>query len=247
MHYKRRRGNLLVTVLVFIMLTMTITAMFSINVSMKQNARTKANQAGDSHAYIALANLCADAFKDDLEAQVVRIVTADVENPDGTGEEDAEDIGLEVYNEALAEIQASLTRETVDDNTWLHHLTDPHDPLAYIGFTGEEEGLQSAAELAARLLEDAVVEIKVTSGDLTASGGLEGESGNLTTGDNIGIDNIYYTVTLTKGTWKVVQNYCLQGERLTGRIEPSLIWIAADGTDAVNQMIGQSVSKRNFG
>lgn len=244
MQYKRRRGNLLVTVLVLIMLTMTMTAMFGINVAMKQSSWTRAKLSGDSHSYIALANLCADAFKDDLEAQVVRIVTADVENPDGTGE--SEEIGLEVYNEAMGQIQNSLSRATVDANTWLHHLTDPQDALAYIGFLGANAGQKDALKLAERLLEDSAVEIKVTSGNLAATGGMENESGNLISGDNIGIDNIYYTVTLTKGSWKVVQEYCLQGERLTGRIEPSLIWISADGVNAVNQLVGQSVTKRNF-
>ena len=108
---KYRRGNLFLTVIVFLLLTMSIGSLFTLTVSNKTDSYEKAKQAGNINSYIALANVCADAFRNDLESQTVRINTADVNNPDGAVGGDGgegvqtEQIPVTIYEDAIKIIQ----------------------------------------------------------------------------------------------------------------------------------------------
>ena len=232
MALKRRRGNLLITVLVFFMLALTMGSLFSLSAAQKTKARLKAAQSANTMNYVTIANLCADAFKSDLESQTVRIVPAGVDNPEG-------EYGFEIYDEALQTMQSGLTRQDNGDGTWLYTLTDPNDIIEFTGLTDSDTVKDMTT-----LLKDARVDITVT-GNFSAVGGGEDDQQQLVTGDKITLGEIYYQVVLRKGTWKITQDYCLKNEAITGRFEDTLVWMAIDGERAENDMTGQIVSSRS--
>ena len=250
---KYRRGNLFLTVVVFLLLTMSIGGLFTLTVSNKTDSYEKAKQAGNINSYIALANVCADAFRNDLESQTVRINTADVNNPAGAvggdggeGVQPAQ-IPVTIYEDAIKIIQKGdasrqglqLAAVAGEPDAWWYTLVNASDALAYAGVSDSDT--LSATE---KLLKDSKLTIKVLA-PLTLSLSGEEDGTTMETGDTMTVDNIYYQVILTKGTTKITQDYCLEGEKLTGRFESSLVWIAVDGESATNNLTGQIATQRN--
>ena len=228
---KYRRGNLFLTVIVFLLLTMSIGSLFTLTVSNKTDSYEKAKLAGNINSYIALANVCADAFRNDLESQTVRINTADVNNPDGAVGGDGgegvqtEQIPVTIYEDAIKIIQKGdasrqglqLAAVAGEPDAWWYTLVNASDALAYAGVSDSDT--LSATE---KLLKDSKLTIKVLA-PLTLSLSGEEDGTTMETGDTMTVDNIYYQVILTKGTTKITQDYCLEGEKLTGRFEHSLV------------------------
>lgn len=254
---KYRRGNLFLTVVVFLLLTMTMGSLFTLTVSNKTSAYEKARHAGAINAYISLANVCADAFRNDLEAQTVRINIADVTNPGGTlegeGGEGGEaggtpQIPATIYEDAIEIIQKGnasrqglqLAAVSGEAGAWWYTLTSAEDALAYAGVADSK-----TLDATGKLLKDSKLTIKVLA-PLTLSLSGEEDGTIMETGDTMTVDNIYYQVILTKGTTKITQDYCLEGEKLTGRFESSLVWIAVDGDAATNKLTGQIATQRNI-
>lgn len=108
---KYRRGNLFLTVIVFLLLTMSIGSLFTLTVSNKTDSYEKAKQAGNINSYIALANVCADAFRNDLKVkqfastrQMSTILTGAVGGDGGEGVQ-TEQIPVTIYEDAIKIIQ----------------------------------------------------------------------------------------------------------------------------------------------
>ena len=237
---KYRRGNLFLTVIVFLLLTMSIGSLFTLTVSNKTDSYEKAKQAGNINSYIALANVCADAFRNDLESQTVRINTADVNNPDGAVGGDGGEDAIKIIQKGDASRQGlQLAAVAGEPDAWWYTLVNASDALAYAGVSDSDT--LSATE---KLLKDSKLTIKVLA-PLTLSLSGEEDGTTMETGDTMTVDNIYYQVILTKGTTKITQDYCLEGEKLTGRFESSLVWIAVDGESATNNLTGQIATQRN--
>lgn len=247
-----RRGNLLLTVVVFLLLTMTLGGLFSISASNRYRAYELAQSAGNVNAYIALANVCADAFRNDLEGQTVRVNIADVTNPTGSlgggGTADSlAQIPTSVYEDAIKTIQMGgagrnglqLAAVAGEPDAWWYTLVDARDALDYAGVSDT-----ASLNKTESLLENSKLTIKVLA-PLTVSLSGEEDETQMLTGDTLTIDNIYYQVTLSKGTTKITQDYCLSGEKMTGRVENSLVWIAVDGSSASNTMTAQTATQRS--
>lgn len=273
---KKRRGNLLITVLVFVVVVMMLTSIFGILSGQTASARFKAGKAGETQSYITLANMCANAFQKDLEGQATRITMADVEHPDG-------DWGTEIYDKAIADIQKAIQLGNTDTNgNWKHTLSKPSDIIQYAGIPADNPlGIgnpANAAEAAqfelnkARshaleemkdLLEDSKVSITVEA-PLEIFHGAEENQELLQNGDTLLIQDILFDLVMTKGTTKVTQSYRLSGEKLIGRFtmsneasapeggtstgvaKPVSVWCTIDSTSAVCNLESQMVTRSNI-
>ena len=233
MQIKRRRGNLLITVVVLFVVVLTLSALFSLSVAQKANARANTQKAGSASSYVTIANLCADAFKNDLEGQSASIATASVDNPTG-------DFGLEVYDEAATTIQHGLTFKEGADGSWQHTLTNPSDIIEYAGIMDDD-----VTKLLNTLLKDAKVSITVESVLSVVTVNSSSEDAE-DVGNSFKFDDIYYRVVLTKGTWKITQDYCLKNEKLIGRFDDTLVDMRVNGDNATNKLISQTVTSKNI-
>lgn len=240
MWQRKRQGNLLITVMVFIMLTIIFAGIFSTVVAQKNSAIIKARTAGDVNSYITLCNICAGAFKDDLEGQSVNIIVASVENPDGSIDEE---YVAELYDEAITKIQESLKHNEKNDSempeAWFHTLENPRDALDYEGITHE-----GVLETADRLLENATVSIKVL-GPMRANQSSFWEIEDAQSSTAV-IDDILFEVVLKKGTTKVVQNYCLKNEKIAGRFDESGAHMTVQGDTSELILQSQTVTRKNI-
>lgn len=229
---RRRRGNLMITVCVIVVVVMLISSLLALLVGQKASARAKAAEAGDLNSYIAITNLCADAFMDDLEGQTFSKVIASVDNPDG-------EFGLEVFDEAAIKLQEGLTLVSRADGSWQHPLVVPMHAVEYAGVSDTK-----VLKLLSKLLDDASVEITVI-GPLGVAGGLADVDGEVENRDTMEMEDIFLRVTLKKGTTKVVQDYRLTGERLNARYEDTLIWFSVDDSGAECLLESQTVTRTN--
>ena len=240
----KKRGNLLITLSVFIFVVLVLTGLFANLNTQRAAARTKATYAGDTDSYITLTNLCADAFQSDIEGQVVRLY-ADVGNPEGWQIEDA---GYEIFDTAVQLMQKGdgtnqgLQRgENLESGEWFYQLTDPADALAFAGI--EQADVLKITE---RLLKNGTVSVCVKT-DFDVNSIQIDEEGMRENEKKWEMGDVFYTVTLRKGTTKVNQEYKLSGEILVARYEDTMVRITVDGTNAKNQMISQTVTRRNTG
>lgn len=233
----RRRGNILMVIAVLVMLSLIITSLFSITLSQQNLAREKAKDAGNTNSYIALANMCADAFRCDFESLVWRRNIASVEDPLGTM-----DFGIEIYDEAIAQFQEAMTYGEAEEDedtspSWRYTLTVPMDAAEYAGI-----GHAEARRYIQDLLEDARVIIIVQDAlhvyteneDIPA----------LANGDSVSVGDINFTLQMIKGTWFIEQSYCLSGEQLVGRYNDAQARFSVDGTEAECRLVRQTVSRR---
>ena len=241
---EKRRGNLLITLSVFIFVVLVLTGLFANLNTQRATARVKAVYAGDTDTYITLTNLCADAFQSDIEGQVVRLY-ADVGNPDGWQIENA---GYEIFDTAVKMMQKGdasnpgLQRgDNLDTGEWYYQLTDPSDALAYAGI--EREDITKITE---RLLKNGTVSICVKT-DFDVNSIQIDDDGMRENEKKWEMGDIFYTVTLRKGTTKVNQEYKISGEILVARYDDTMVRITVDGSKAKNQMISQTVTRRNKG
>lgn len=263
---KKRRGNLLITILVFVVVVMMLTSIFGMLTGQTASAKIKAGKAGETQSYITLANMCANAFQTDLEGQATRITMADVAHPDG-------DWGAEIYDKAIANIQTSIQLGDVDaEGAWAHTLTNPVDIIQYAGIPADnslsidnpadmEEAAQFELNKARNqaltemndLLKDSKVSITVKA-PLEVFHGAEGNQELLQNGDTLLIQDILFDLVLTKGTTKVNQSYRLTGEYLTGRFtmseeeptKPESAWCTINNTNAVCNLESQTVTRSNI-
>ena len=234
-HTRRRNGNILITLLIFLTATIALGGLMGINVSERNKAEQGAKTAGNTDAYISIANVCADAFIDDLLTQRTTLVIADITNPTG-------DFSFDVYDKAIENIQTALCRRTAADGSWYHHLTDPMDTLDYSGIdTGK------IRTYLASLLKDATVTIHIFQPMAVEFDKDNDNSATLLTGDNLTIEDIEYEVVLKKGAWLVKQEYKYSGAKIFARYDDTAITITVDGEDGVNQMTSQIISKKNTG
>lgn len=237
---KKRSGNLIIVIVVFAFMAMTLAAIFSISVSQREKARRNAEKAGDINSYITIANLCADAFKNDLESEVVSF-EASLTNLSA-------EYGAEIYHDATKMIQEELTKDEGETaGSWIYYLKDPKDVFDYIGVTSAE--MSTVAE---RLLEHASVKITIKE-PLTGDEIEETDDISLEDGNTVSLDAIYYTVVLEKGTTYIEQDYCLEGEHLICDVKydsrnpgvVSRVQIKVNAENANNMLISQTVYTKN--
>lgn len=232
---RTRKGNLLITVVIalFVALMSTSLLMF-LNVQRAQ-VRHRVETAGTTESFIALANICADAFKYDLEMQHSRIALTSVEFPDGI------EVSLDTYDSAVRSFQAALSSDgTYSSGEWEYCIHDPKALIEYAGITDRD-----FVKIIDSLLEDAAFSITVRNG-LELSGSLsEDESITFNTGDELPIEDVLFTVVLEKGTTQVIQEYRLSGEKLYARYGGSMLSLSVDSADAANTMESQLITRNN--
>jgi len=190
----------------------------------------KAESAGDINSYITLANLCAGAFQDDIEAQSVEMVVASVTDPD------ASDVSLDVFHTAISEIQTSLST-TSGTGAWQHTLSNPYDAVEFAGFRSGD-----AKTHAESLLTDATVTIDV-SAPLSVTITHEAMEKGLDGGCQVPIDDIEFCVTLEKGSWRIIQNYRLSGAVMEGRLVGAKALLFVNGELAECKLEYQTVMR----
>jgi hypothetical protein len=180
--------------------------------------KQKVETSGYSESYITVSDMCANAFVEDLESQYASIVTATVTNING-------DYDLNIYHTACRQIQTAL-QQSSDGDVWYHKLTDPIDILSYSEITDE-----STISFLTELLNNATVSIAVSSDiDVTTPENTTYANENL---NKFEINDIYFSVTLEKGTTKITQNYVLSGEVLYGKYETAVVRCSIDNSNAV--------------
>lgn len=229
---------MVMVVLVLLMLTLMLTGLFSITNAQQESARLKVSEAGEVNSYIALANMCADAFRCDLEGLYWKKNTADVDDPTGAGS----DYGIEIYDEAIVMFQNALMLGDApnEDGSWTYQLTTPYAAVEYAGVSDTD-----AVDYMYELLNGGKLTVLV-QGPFAVTAA-DGDIPALANGDYVTISDITFTLRLTKGTWLVEQQYRLSGEKLTGRYEGAQALFSIDGEDAVCQLERQTVSRRNVG
>lgn len=262
--FKKRRGNLMITLFIFFVLVIVLTSLFGLTAAQKHTAYSKASNMGDTNSYISVARLCADSFVSDLETRTANVLIAPFVSPDAetdleaiaamepetTFEEADLSYDLSVYDQAIDIIQNGTPDTTpktfglkmsggVSGTTeWYHFLRDPKRVFAENDITDVD-----TKELVDRLFEDATVEVKVYD-NLQVSITDDDDVQNVT-GDTLTIDPVYFSVTLTRGTVKVEQEYRLSGEKIVARYGTSLLYVYVDGSNATCELIRQNVSRRN--
>ena len=228
---RRRRGNLLITVFVMVFITMMVSMMLMLSISQRARSQNQAEAAGVIDSYIAISNICADAFKTDLEAQYATYVLATVENPEGIN------VSLDTYDSAAHDIQERLTSETIGFNSWKYTQTQPSIIISYADVENT-----SFLDVVNDLLDEARMSIVVSS-DLSIIAPSGDDVISLDTGDLVPIEDIMYTVTVEKGTTQVVQTYRLSGEALSVRNNGSVLSIHVSGDGAKNILESQIVTR----
>ena len=205
---RKRRGNLILTMMVVSGALLMIASLLSMTTAQRLRARNTAEKAGDIASYIAIANLCADAFRDDLESQFADMPVVTVENIDGT------QMTFVDYEEMLGRMQKALMETDDPDEEgavyWTYVLSDPEAPMEY-------SGLDSAfnADFVAyhrELLRNAGLEIRVDAPLGIAGATVHGGEIAYNSDDKLYLNDICYTVTLEKGTMRLTQKYRLTGE-----------------------------------
>lgn len=236
---KRRRGNLLIVLAVFITISLLLGGLFSASSVRATVARTNVVRAGDLDSYITIANLCADAFKEDLEWQGVTLYP-NVANPSGWN---LTNINYDVFEEAIDAIQngdgahAGLKLTDVDGG-WQYQLVNPINALTYAGINDN-----AVLSLAERLLDNADVKI-VVHNDLSVYAPDRNAEKNIRASEQyLQLDDITFTVTLQKGVIRVQQDYVLSGEVMVARFTEAKVQVTIDGTEAENRMLSQTAIK----
>lgn len=235
---KRRKGNLLITVVVLLVVTLMMSSMLALINAQAFKSRMRAENAGVVESYIALANLCADSFVSDIEAmRIGSIPVASVENPLGR------EITIGTYDEVLQDMQDSLTMDdtTIEEGKWRYVLDDPKLSLDFVPTVNTD-----FSELAEELLDNATLKIVVASG-MTVTQAVDGETIRFKGEDHLYIDDIVFTVTLTKGTTRVVQNYILTNEIFTARFTGGTMTCYISGEKAVCTLESQYVTRNSTG
>ena len=182
-------------------------------------------------SYIALANLCADAFVDDLESQSTSIY-ADVSSPDGL------EINFTTYEAQIENIQNSLmipATEPDDDGKWKYVLSNPMLPIEYAGI--EDSNFLKYAK---KLLNEAKLSIPV-KGPLAVTEPDNDDEDFGAAEEHVVINDILFEVVLEKGTRKVVQEYRLSGEKLAVRADDTSALFQIRGDDAECILESQAV------
>lgn len=236
---KRHRGNMLIVVAVFAGLVLVLSGMFTLILSQQRNAQQKAEESGVLDSYIAIANLCADGFKYQLEGKGAQF-NPSVDNPTA-------EYGDEVFESALQMIQADLSDGAAsEDGSWSWKIKNPKTIMEYSAVIDND----SAAALADELLDKATLEVGISQ-DMT-----EEISGRRYSGihaiDIAEIDPIYFTVTLEKGTVKIVQQYRLAGELMTRNHDTDSdgnivhVNIKINGSNSTCTLIEQKATRANI-
>lgn len=238
MRLRHHRGNLLITVMIVLFATLMVGSMLAITTAQMNLSRSRAERAGDTESYVALANLCADAFKDELEAQSASVSIVSTEDPDGM------ELTLSVYDDIVEKMHVELikpgtTPDEENGGRWTYILTDPILPIEYAGL--EDKDFRNKSD---DLLKDARLSISVDA-PFSVSAPVDGMALTFETGDEIYFDDITFTVILEKGTTQVIQHYRLSGEILSARYTPALAIGSVDGSRAVCVLESQSVSRNN--
>ena len=234
----RRNGNMLIVVSFFLALIILLTGVFSFVGKQKEFARIRATQAGKTSSYIALANLCADAFCNDLESMHGETVIASIGHPGGT------DLDPSIYDDAVKTMQAKLENPDAaapvpSPDTWTYWL---HDPNVVIEFSGiaDRESLSKIE----RLLDQSSMDISISAPlSLTYRSDDKSEMMN---GDTATISDVIFTIVLKKGTWKVEQTYCLSGEKLVARYSDVKLYYSINNENAQCKLLSQTVTQKNI-
>lgn len=227
-----RKGNIVLAVVILIVLMTTFVSLLSINIAQKNNARAKASIVGDTNSYISMANICGWAFKDDLEAQSMKIVVADVSNPQGI------EIGIEIFDTVISAFQQALQKNSAEPPTapWEHTLETPYDAIDFTGITDDK-----ATQHLQRILNNASVTTTINS--TLSVIGAEDDTVSVKDGSSITITDILFDVVLTKGTWKITQSYRISGEKITMRLEGAFAVFNVDNTEATCTLEKQTVTR----
>lgn len=238
----RRKGNLLITVLAFFCIVLITTAMLNLSITQQNFERQQAINAGKTTSYIALANLCADAFRSDLESQRTSYM-AGVMNPTG-------DFSQEIFNSGAGSIQSNLENRVGPagmPDSWYHYMSDPNDVIGFIGLMEED-----SVKLAEKLLDGATVSILVYA-PLEARNPISNTI-LVSDGEDMPLTDINFRVVLEKGMTQIIQDYRLSDENLSIRMEKvqnggdwivNYVWVVVDGEDASCDLIGQTVTLNN--
>ena len=234
-----RKGNLNITMFIAVAATMMITAMLSLATTQRLNTKGAAEKAGDLASYIAIANLCADAFRDDLESQYSDLPIATVDDVDGLI------VTFEDYAQIVENIQQPLKRELASGEdispAWLYLLSDPTAPLDYTGL--ETPNNEDFSNYYRDLIRGAKLEIRVDA-PVSISGATVDDTGiTYQSGDRLYLNDITYTVTLERGMTHVIQHYRLTGEYVRYTYMTAYVHGEVSGERAQNILESQSVSQ----
>lgn len=217
---RKRKGDLAMTVVFTLFITMTVAALLSLVLAQAQTSRRSAEHSGNIDSYVTLTSICADAFLEDVMAQQINVTTTDVLSP-FTGNITPEhfekaasllqygklNIVTEKYEGGL-QSKPDENGEWVHDGEWVHTLQNPYDAIA----TAEIENDEFNA-FAAELLTNATVEVKIDRPIQFRN--IETSISN--TGGTVEVDDFYCNVTLYKGTTKIEQSYLVSGLVATGQ------------------------------
>lgn len=233
----KRKGNLLLLVTIFFFLVLTVGSLFTITAAQRSQARIKVVNSAQTNSFLSITRVCADAFKDDLETQEYIHIISSIDNPGG-------EINIDTYQAALEYIQSGygassgLERASgVAPNSWYHTLTDPNDAIDFAGVTDE-----AALEYLDSIIQNAEVDILVHS-DFALDPSAFGNVLEFASGDVVKLQDIYFTVSMVKGSWQIEQDYVLSGEKMVASYEENRILFQIDKTEAECEVVAQRVTR----
>lgn len=235
----KRKGNLILTLMVTTGATLMITTMLSLATTQRLRTKDSAERAGDLTSYITFANLCADAFRDDLESQFAEMVVATVEDVEGV------ELTFSDYMSLVQDIQAPLVRQAGDVDVaapeWLYVLHDAAAPIEYVGL--DTTGNADFVAFYKSLLQGAKLEIRVDEPLAISGATVDNLALTYGTGDRLLLNDIYYTVTLEKGTTRLIQHYKLTGEYVRFIYSDVFVRASVSGERASNVLIAQTATQ----
>lgn len=233
----KRKGNMLITIVVCLFSVLIVGSMTTITSKHKDMAITRAANAGRIESYIALANLCADLFRTELENTHYSLALTEGAHVEGI------ELDLSSYENALRAMQLQVTSPHAPAGgpagSWLYPLSDPAEPLSYIGI--DNDALKNYTD---QILDGATIQIQIDA-PLSLAYTVE-EDLSFEDTDEMYLNDIWYTITLKKGTFTLVQRYRLSDEIFVAQKNMTLLMTTIDPRFAKTAMVSQTLTQRDL-
>lgn len=232
---KRRRGNLVITMIAMLFSALLIFSMLSFAQAQKIRAKTRMNSAAEVENFSTLGHFCASAFKDDLEVKTATYPVATLEDPQGT-----QVITFDTYNAIVTMMQNAMkSGEPQDTGRWRYVLSDMMAPVEFTPIKLDNE----AVDLLKELTQDAKMSMSIEA-PLTVSRVFELDEAG---GGSVFFDDITIDIVIEKGAFKLVQQYVLSDELLVTVFDEgsSTLYCNVSGSHSKLQLVSQTVTTNN--
>jgi len=223
---KRHKGNMMAVVLFLLAAAGLLSGALLLAFNQQQSAQAKALGCTRIYSLMAVSDMTAHAFEQDLEG-----MTADGGAPLTSSV-------IDKYNAMVSAIQNKLF-----DGDGHYVVTSP---VTLVNSTACDISDEEIRKNMALFLKDTDMTLALLDGSITISQGAEKNAIAGRTGDMAMLGDIHFSVTLLRGKDMLRQTYCLSGLMVRFVHNASGIHASIDGNSAALTLEGRQIGQRNM-